>query len=97
MSNFERQSKRVDQLLAMGLKFDGDSFVYEDINFHHTDTLCMTDEEFDKAYAGAVSRKAYLDSTAKFSHSLNHCNDSTPCAECVNGSDCKLIKERNQS
>lgn len=53
---------RADKLFALGLKFNGTDFLYEDINFNwFTDVLCMSDEEFDKAYAGAVKRKAVLD------------------------------------
>lgn len=62
MNAKERQSKRIEQLTALGLIFDGSSFVYEDINFHHTDTLCMSDRAFEKALEGATKRKAQIDS-----------------------------------
>lgn len=54
---------RLKRLFKMGLVFNGDSLVYEDINFHHTDVLCMTDGEFDKAAAGAEERKKVIDKT----------------------------------
>jgi hypothetical protein len=53
---------RSAKLLELGLRFDGQQLVYQDINFHVTDLLCMTDAEFNKAYEGVVKRKATLDS-----------------------------------
>ena len=55
------QDARLKKLFEIGLVFNGDSLVYKDINFHHTDVLCMTDEEFDKACTGAIARKEVLD------------------------------------
>lgn len=55
------QEERNKKLWALGLKWNGDSFVYKDINFHWTDTMCMTEAEFNKAYEGAVRRKKVLD------------------------------------
>lgn len=48
--------ERIDKLNELGLLFNGQAFVYADINFHWTDIICMTDEEFDKAYEGASER-----------------------------------------
>jgi len=48
---------RTNKLFKLGLKFDGQQFVFQDINFHWTDLLCMSDKEFDKALAGAEKRK----------------------------------------
>lgn len=56
---------RLDKLDALGLKFNGEDFIYEDINFHWTELLCMTDQEFDMAYEGAVKRKAQIDAEEK--------------------------------
>lgn len=55
------QEERNKKLYALGLKWNGTAFIFEDINFHWLDTLCMTDAEFDKAYEGAVKRKKVLD------------------------------------
>jgi hypothetical protein len=52
---------RSQKLFKLGLKFNGTDFLYEDINFHWTDLVCMSDEEFDKAYKGAVNRKKVLE------------------------------------
>ena len=52
---------RADKLSALGLRYDGQQFAYADINFHWTDITCMSDAEFDKAYEGAVKRKAVID------------------------------------
>jgi len=52
--------ERLDKLTTLGLLFNGQAFVYDDINFHWTDIVCMTDEEFDKAYNGAVERLEIL-------------------------------------
>jgi len=56
----EHVHERSDKLWKLGLKFDGDSFVYMDINFHHTDLLCMSEEEFEKALKGASERMKIL-------------------------------------
>ena len=55
-----QQQERIKKLEELGLVFNGDSLVYKDINFHWIETLCMTEPEFDKAYNGAVKRKAAL-------------------------------------
>ena len=55
-------SARAEKLIALGLTYDGQQLVYQDINFHWTDLTCMTDAQFNRAYEGAVKRKAVLDS-----------------------------------
>ena len=57
----KKEKDRMDKMFSLNLKFDGQSFIYKDINFHWTDLLCMTDETFDKAFKGAKDRKAILD------------------------------------
>lgn len=47
---------RLRMLKDMGLVFDGEQFTYKDINFHHTNITCMTQEEFNEAYCGAIRR-----------------------------------------
>ena len=49
--------------MDLGLKFDGQQFAYKDINFHHTDILCMSDDEFNSAVEGATERKKQLGGT----------------------------------
>jgi len=56
----ENQKKRIDLLIKLGLKYDGKSLIYEDINFHWTDIVCMTEEEFERAYTGTVKRMDQL-------------------------------------
>jgi len=56
----EKTKERSKKLQEMGLIFDGSSFIYEDINFHWTDLLCMTDEDFEKAPQGALKRKKII-------------------------------------
>lgn len=56
----ETLAKRADKLTELGLLFNGTSFIYKDINFHWTDLMCMTDEEFDKTYIGATARLKVL-------------------------------------
>ncbi len=53
--------ERSDRLFKLGLKFNGSGFIYEDINFDYTDLICMTNEEFEKAYEGLVKRKQRID------------------------------------
>lgn len=54
----ERQKDRIKQLTDLGLKFDGESFVYDKdriyINFHHTDVLCFEDDKWDKEVSKAM-------------------------------------------
>lgn len=54
---FEARTKKMFEL---GLVWNGDSFIYKDINFHHTDLTCMSDKNFDKALAGATRRMKFL-------------------------------------
>ena len=49
----------------LGLKWDGQSFTYRDINFHWTDLKCMSKEDFDKAYEGASKRMEQLKTEEK--------------------------------
>lgn len=51
---------RALKLVRMGLIYNGEAFVYQDINFHWTDITCMTPAEFNRAYEGAVRRMAVL-------------------------------------
>ena len=52
---------RSEKLISLGLRYTGSEFVYEDINFHYTDLLCMSDKEFEKALQGATERKRILE------------------------------------
>ena len=62
MHDKKTQDDRCKKLFDLGLKYNGVEFLYHDINFHWTDVTCMSDEEFEKAYQGAVKRKAVIDS-----------------------------------
>jgi hypothetical protein len=64
----QKSIERSKKLFELGLKYDGETMFYEDINFHWTDLLCMTDEEFDKAYSGAVERKKSIDKAKEQHH-----------------------------
>jgi len=55
-----KNEKRQRELLDMDLRYDGDSFIYEDVNFHHTDIICMSDEEWNKQIKGAKNRMAEI-------------------------------------
>lgn len=50
------QNRRRELLFGMGLKWDGEQFQYEDINFHWSDVLTYDVAKFDKEFAGAVKR-----------------------------------------
>lgn len=58
--------ERCEQLKELGLDFDfncngdGGNYVYRDINFHVTDIICMSDDEWEKALSGAKNRKQQL-------------------------------------
>lgn len=60
----ERQeAERVDRqnkLHRLGLRFDGEQFVYKDINFHWVEISTMSGPAFAKALAGAESRMAEI-------------------------------------
>lgn len=58
-----KDRERQNKMYELGLKFDGKSFNYHDINFHWTDLICMSDKEFNQTYEGAKKRKAQIDST----------------------------------
>jgi len=57
----KEQERRRVLLFNLGLKWDGESFIYEDINFHWTDIQCMKNEQFEKAYMGAKIRKVQIE------------------------------------
>jgi hypothetical protein len=61
MDKNQKLENRSDKLFRLGLKYNGQNFLYHDINFHWTDLTCMSDEEFEKAYEGAVNRKKQID------------------------------------
>jgi hypothetical protein len=42
----DQDNKRIDALINIGLIFNGDSFVYKDVNVHWTELSMMEDEEF---------------------------------------------------
>jgi len=44
----ERVHKRMKTMSDLGLVFDGENYKYKDINFHRTELLCDTDEEWNK-------------------------------------------------
>ncbi len=52
----EKKDNRMSKMFELGLRYDGQSFTYKDINFHWSDLICMTDEEFENAVAGARKR-----------------------------------------
>lgn len=56
-----KNNERKNKMFSLGLKFDGQSFVFKDINFHWTDLICMSDEDFEKAYTGAKARKEQIE------------------------------------
>jgi len=60
-----RNNERRNKMFSLGLKFDGQSFVFKDINFHWTDLICMSDEDFEKNYAGAKARKEQIEAEAR--------------------------------
>lgn len=64
LETLERQEKektdRQNKLVSLGLSFDGEQFRYKDINFHWTDILTMSGEQFAKAIEGATARMQQL-------------------------------------
>lgn len=52
---------RRNKMFELGLKWNGQEFIFRDINFHWTDLICMKDDEFETAYAGAVERKKQIE------------------------------------
>lgn len=56
----KKEEERINKLYKMGLIYNGQSFIYKDINFHHTDISCMSDQEFIDKYQGAKFRMTSL-------------------------------------
>lgn len=54
------QERRRSKMYELGLIFNGEEFIYKDINFHWTDLICMTVEEFDKTFEEATKRMAQI-------------------------------------
>ena len=52
----QKNHDRMKALTSIGLIFNGELFVYRDINFNWTDISCMNDHEFSKALEGADVR-----------------------------------------
>jgi len=81
MSKGAIDQKRLDKMFSLNLKYDGQQFTFHDINFHWTDLLCMTDEEFDKAYTRAKNRKLEIEKSmgdmATMNKDLNTAWDQT--------------------
>lgn len=52
-----RTDSRHKQLFALGIIFNGDSFIFDEggiyVNFHHTDVLCFEDEQWNKEFTKA--------------------------------------------
>jgi len=44
----EKTKKRCDQLVALGLMYNGAEYMKDDINVHWTEITCDTDEVFNK-------------------------------------------------
>jgi hypothetical protein len=57
----KEEKRRRDLMFSLGLKWDGQQFTKEDINFHWTDLICMSKEDFDKAFEGAKRRSEEID------------------------------------
>jgi len=43
-----KTKKRVDQLIEIGLIYNGQEFIKDDINVHWTELICESDESWDK-------------------------------------------------
>lgn len=56
-----KKNERLNKMFSLGLKYDGDSFIFRDINFHWTDLVCMNDDDFEKAFTGAKKRKEQIE------------------------------------
>jgi len=61
----ERDTNRISQLREIGLNWDGQSFIFKDINFHWTDIIIMDDEKFNKTLEGAKKRMNEINSGDK--------------------------------
>jgi hypothetical protein len=67
----EKAKARQNTLLLIGLKYNGEEFCYHDINFHHTELITMTDEEFNSAVKNIKERKAEIDLTEAIKNANN--------------------------
>ena len=47
---------RQNKLIELGLRFDGEQFIYKDVNFHWSEVVTMTGPQFAKQLAGAQAR-----------------------------------------
>ena len=47
---------RQNKLIELGLRFDGEQFIYKDVNFHWSEVVAMTGPQFAKQLAGAQAR-----------------------------------------
>ncbi len=54
------KTERQNKLIKLGLVFDGENFIYKDVNFHWSETLTLTDEEFTNAFEKARIRMVIL-------------------------------------
>ncbi len=43
-----RREDRVAQLSKLGLRYNGEEFIQDDINVHHTEIICDTEEQWNK-------------------------------------------------
>lgn len=57
----EKETNRMNKMYSLGLKFNGESFIYHDVNFHWTDLICISDSAFEKATIGAEKRIKEID------------------------------------
>jgi colicin import membrane protein len=55
------ENERLKKMSTLGLNWDGEQFVFRDINFHWSDLVCLSDSEFDAAFEGAKKRKEQID------------------------------------
>jgi hypothetical protein len=56
-----KNEARRQAMYELGLRWDGQSFTFKDINFHWTDLVIMTSEEFHAAVEGAKARKLQIE------------------------------------
>ncbi len=52
----KKKEERQAKMTEMGLMWNGQEFCYKDINFHWTDLIVMSDEDFQKTVDGATVR-----------------------------------------
>lgn len=55
------QEERQNKMFSLGLKWDGEQFIFRDINFHWTDLRCMSKEDFDTNFEKAKARKLEIE------------------------------------